>query len=248
MEVNRRSVGGLRRHSGAVTPLRRPNSLPKRPKSEIIESPSSVSTSSKSSAPTQPSPPSKHSTPPPSSEKSSPDDDDEETVELSRLRCTSVRTEETQEKQKEERRKNRCADYPGLAFGSAMFGSDTMMKFNVIKNELHNIMRSQLRRVDGEVSALSQRIKALDVDLEKSEKYIKVATSALVEVVEQEMQENSNYKNEDELSLFDAQMSLLEGKLIEAKVLAAEWKILLVGMLKKEIEKQCGNPNYLKSV
>uniref|UniRef100_A0A0K2T6L1 Uncharacterized protein n=2 Tax=Lepeophtheirus salmonis TaxID=72036 RepID=A0A0K2T6L1_LEPSM len=103
-----------------------------------------------------------------------------------------------------------------------MFGSDTMMKFNVIKNELHNIMRSQLRRVDGEVSALSQRIKALDVDLEKSEKYIKVATSALVEVVEQEMQENSNYKNEDELSLFDAQMSLLEGKLIEAKVLAAE--------------------------
>ena len=55
------------------------------------------------------------------------------------------------EKAKSARRQNRCPDYPGLAFGAAMgFGSDTMMKFNIIKNELHNIMRSQLKRVDGE--------------------------------------------------------------------------------------------------
>ena len=57
-------------------------------------------------------------------------DDDAEFAELSRLRCTSVRTEEIadREKRKQQRRKNRCADYPGLAFGSAAFGSETMMK------------------------------------------------------------------------------------------------------------------------
>lgn len=57
-------------------------------------------------------------------------DDDDETAELSRLRCTSLRTEEIaeKEKQKKERRQNRCADYPGLAFGSTGFGSETMMK------------------------------------------------------------------------------------------------------------------------
>ena len=50
-----------------------------------------------------------------------------------------------------------------------MFGSDTMMKFNIIKNELHNIMKSQLKRVDGEVVAMAERVRALDADLEKSE-------------------------------------------------------------------------------
>ena len=61
------------------------------------------------------------------------EDQDAETVALSRLRCTSIRTEEIadREKQKKERREqrqNRCADYPRLAFGSAAFGSETMMK------------------------------------------------------------------------------------------------------------------------
>ena len=57
-------------------------------------------------------------------------DDDAEFAELSRLRCTSIRTEEIadREKRKQQRRTNRCADYPGLAFGSAAFGSETMMK------------------------------------------------------------------------------------------------------------------------
>jgi len=53
------------------------------------------------------------------------------------------------------------------------------MKFNIIKNELHNIMRSQLKRVDGEVSALADRIKRLDEGLERSEEYIRTATAAL---------------------------------------------------------------------
>ena len=73
---------------------------------------------------------------------------------FSDLRCSSVRTEEIAEREKARRvsRVKRCPDYPGLAFGAPLgFGSDTMMKFNIIKNELHNIMRSQLKRVDGEV-------------------------------------------------------------------------------------------------
>lgn len=155
--------------------------------------------------------------------------EDEQTDEdWSKLRCTSVCTEvlSEQEKSKQQRRQNRCADYPGLAFGSAMFGSDTMMKFNIIKNELHNIMRSQLKRVDGEVLALSQRIKALDDNLEKSEQYIKSATQALSEAVAIEV-ENKGTKQGDgnddyALSQFDAQMTLLEGRMRHAKLLAEE--------------------------
>ena len=56
------------------------------------------------------------------------EDSDAETAELSRLRCTSVRTEVIAEKKQRRDRRNRCADYPGLAFGSAAFGSETMMK------------------------------------------------------------------------------------------------------------------------
>lgn len=160
------------------------------------------------------------------------EDEDAETVELSRLRCTSVRTEVIADREKQrQKRKNRCADYPGLAFGSAAFGSETMMKFNIIKNELHNIMRSQLKRVDGEVAALSQRIKALDENLAKSEQYIKTATAALADAVAMEVERRKNAGEDeydsindanDPLSQFDAQMSILEGKLLEAKYLAAK--------------------------
>lgn len=71
--------------------------------------------------------------------------EDAEIVELSRLRCTSERTEVVADR--ERRRKRRCADYPGFAFGSSIFSSDTMMKFSIIRNELHNIMNTQLKRV-----------------------------------------------------------------------------------------------------
>jgi len=158
------------------------------------------------------------------------EDQDAETVALSRLRCTSIRTEEIadREKQKKERREqrqNRCADYPGLAFGSAAFGSETMMKFSIIKNELHNIMRSQLKRVDGEVAALGQRIKALDENLAKSEEYIKTATAALADAVAMERiadQDHSAEENNNPLSQFDAQMAILEGRLLQAQYLASK--------------------------
>jgi len=157
------------------------------------------------------------------------EDQDAETVALSRLRCTSIRTEEIADREKQkksrEQRRNRCADYPGLAFGSAAFGSETMMKFNIIKNELHNIMRSQLKRVDGEVAALSQRIKALDDNLAKSEEYIKTATAALADAVAMEVDRNDadqDEENNNPLSQFDAQMAILEGRLLQAKYLASK--------------------------
>ena len=64
-------------------------------------------------------------------------EEDTEDSELSKLRCGSVTTEELaererQKREKEQKRQKRCADYPGLAFGSAMFGSDTMMKVGVM--------------------------------------------------------------------------------------------------------------------
>ena len=91
-------------------------------------------------------------------------------------------------------------------------------------------MRSQLKRVDGEVSAMSQRIKALDENLAKSEQYIKTATAALAEAVAMEVErrknagedEDNGSDDSDPLSQFDAQMTLLEGKLLEAKYLAAK--------------------------
>ena len=70
------------------------------------------------------------------------EENDKEIEELSKLRCQSVATEVVAE-----RHKRRCSDYPGLAFGRSIFSSNTMMKFSVIKNELHNIMNVQLRRV-----------------------------------------------------------------------------------------------------
>lgn len=72
-------------------------------------------------------------------------EEDPELAELAKLRCPSERAEVQAER--EARRRKRCADYPGLAFGCSIFSSDTMMKFNLIKNELQNIMGNQLKRV-----------------------------------------------------------------------------------------------------
>lgn len=77
------------------------------------------------------------------------DDEEHEVEELSRLRCPSVATEvvAAEEQRRRERQRRRCSDYPGLSFGSSIFSSDTIMKLNIIKNELHNILNSQLKRV-----------------------------------------------------------------------------------------------------
>lgn len=80
------------------------------------------------------------------------EDLDPEIEELSKLRCTSVSTEIIAEKElRRKKRQRRCADYPGLAFGSSLFSSDTMMRFSIIYNELHNTLISQLKRVSNYV-------------------------------------------------------------------------------------------------
>lgn len=84
------------------------------------------------------------------------DDEDDEMVELAKLRCTSERTEVVAER--EIRRQKKCADYPGLAFGRSIFSSDSMMKFNIIRNELQNIMNNQLRRVRDKSSTNGSRM------------------------------------------------------------------------------------------
>jgi hypothetical protein len=70
--------------------------------------------------------------------------DDSLDVELDEdsLICSSVPTEVINE-----REKRRSAGYPGLAFGGSLFGSNTMMRFRIISNELHNIQNVQLKRV-----------------------------------------------------------------------------------------------------
>lgn len=75
--------------------------------------------------------------------------DDPELQELASLRCTSESAEVVAARETR-RRQRRCADYPGLAFGTSMFSSDTMMKFSVIRNELQNIMNQQLKRVSSD--------------------------------------------------------------------------------------------------
>ncbi|CAK1542297.1 unnamed protein product [Leptosia nina] len=79
-------------------------------------------------------------------------DDDPETAELAKLRCPSECTEVLAAR--ENRRNRRCADYPGLAFGSSIFASDTMMKFSIIKNELQNIKNTALKRVTNHIIVL----------------------------------------------------------------------------------------------
>lgn len=78
---------------------------------------------------------------------SSRSDEEAEEAELARLRCTSERTEVIAEREQRRRRRRQCSDYPGISFGTSIFSSDTLMKFSVIKNELHNVLNSQLKRV-----------------------------------------------------------------------------------------------------
>ena len=72
------------------------------------------------------------------------DSDDDE---LCRLRCASEQMEIVAEREKRLQLRRRCKDYPGFAFGRSIFSSDTMMKFSLIQNEVHNILHTQLKRV-----------------------------------------------------------------------------------------------------
>lgn len=97
-------------------------------------------------------------------------DDDPETAELAKLRCTSECTEVLAER--ENRRRRRCADYPGLAFGSSIFSSDTMMKFSIIKNELQNIKNTALKRVMSYFICASVRVREATVGQMRTELFL----------------------------------------------------------------------------
>lgn len=88
--------------------------------------------------------------------------EDPEIEELSRLRCADDSTEVIVERENRRRmRQRRCADYPGLAFGSSIFSSDTMMRFNIIRNELHNVLNTQLKRVRNQTNHLPNLVNVL---------------------------------------------------------------------------------------
>ncbi|CRK92131.1 CLUMA_CG005729, isoform G [Clunio marinus] len=149
------------------------------------------------------------------------DEDDAETAELAKLRCTSERTEVIAER--EHRRQKKCADYPGLAFGRSIFSSDSMMKFNIIRNELQNIMNNQLRRAESEVAALNRRIQLLEEDLERSEERLASASAKLSEASAAADESERARKVLENRALADEErMDALENQLKEARFLAEE--------------------------
>ncbi|XP_015433023.1 PREDICTED: tropomyosin alpha-3 chain isoform X4 [Dufourea novaeangliae] len=149
------------------------------------------------------------------------DDEDPELVELAKLRCPSERAEVQAER--EARRRRRCADYPGLAFGSSIFSSETMIKFRLIKNELQNTMGNQLKRAESEVAALNRRIQLLEEDLERSEERLATATAKLAEA-SQAADESERIRKalENRTNMEDDRVSLLEQQLAQAKLIAEE--------------------------
>ena len=66
----------------------------------------------------------------------------------------------------------------------------------------------------------------MDDNLAKSEEYIKTATAALADAVAMEVDRNEtdlqDEENNNPLSQFDAQMAILEGRLLQAKYLASK--------------------------
>ncbi|XP_071449970.1 uncharacterized protein [Hetaerina americana] len=151
------------------------------------------------------------------------EDLDPETEELARLRCPSESAEVIAERELRRRGRRRCADYPGFAFGSSIFSSDTMMKFNIIRNELHNIMNTQLKRAESEVAALNRRIQLLEEDLERSEERLATATAKLAEASQAADESERMRKVLENRSLADEErMDALENQLKEARFLAEE--------------------------
>ncbi|XP_018799292.1 PREDICTED: heat shock protein DDB_G0288861 isoform X12 [Bactrocera latifrons] len=150
------------------------------------------------------------------------DDEDVQAAEWAKLRCTSEAAEIVAEREAR-RNKGRCADYPGLAFGRSIFSSDTMMKFNIIRNELHNIMKTQLKRAESEVAALNRRIQLLEEDLERSEERLGSATAKLSEASQAADESERARKILENRALADEErMDALENQLKEARFLAEE--------------------------
>uniref|UniRef100_L7M1Z8 Putative tropomyosin 1 isoform e re08101p tropomyosin 1 isoform e n=1 Tax=Rhipicephalus pulchellus TaxID=72859 RepID=L7M1Z8_RHIPC len=131
--------------------------------------------------------------------------------ELERLRCSSVQTEQVIAERNRRNARQPSAGYPGLAFGGSIFSSNTLMRFRIIANELHNITNVQLKRAEGEVSALRNRINALEENLGREETELRQASHE-VSLARMESQQDEDGNEED------GEMSLLDTQLIESKL------------------------------
>ncbi|EEC03935.1 uncharacterized protein LOC8027394 [Ixodes scapularis] len=138
------------------------------------------------------------------------DPDIAESDELSQLRCSSIQTEQVIAERNRRNNRQPSAGYPGLAFGGSIFSSGTLMRFRVIANELHNITNVQLKRAEGEVSALRNRIQALEENLGKEESELKQATQ---EVTQARIETQRDCEDQED----PAEMSLLDSQLVESK-------------------------------
>lgn len=137
---------------------------------------------------------------------------DPDSDELSQLRCSSVQTEQVIAERNRRNARQPSAGYPGLAFGGSIFSSNTLMRFRVIANELHNITNVQLKRAEGEVSALRNRINTLGESLGREETELRQATHE-VSQARMETQRECGDDGQD-----DGEMSLLDTQLIESKL------------------------------
>ncbi|KAL6427184.1 hypothetical protein ACFW04_008668 [Cataglyphis niger] len=162
-------------------------------------------------------------------------EEDPELAELAKLRCPSERAEVQAER--EARRRKRCADYPGLAFGCSIFSSDTMMKFSLIKNELQNIMGNQLKRV-------ARKLAMVEADLERAEERAEAGESKIVELEEELRVVGNNLKSlevsEEKATqreeTFEGQVKILDSQLKEAEA-RAEFAERSVQKLQKEVDR-----------
>ncbi|XP_021953001.1 tropomyosin isoform X4 [Folsomia candida] len=141
---------------------------------------------------------------------------------LAQLRCPSERTEVIADREK--RRRKRCSDYPGFAFGfGSVFGSDTMMKFSIIRNELDNVTKVQLKRAEAEVAALNRRIQLLEEDLERSEERLNTATTKLAQASQAADESERMRKVLENRAITDEErMDALESQLKEARFMAED--------------------------
>lgn len=141
---------------------------------------------------------------------------DEGSDDWSKLRCTSALTEEVAER---ERIKCKKKDDIEIIFAEAVFRSDTLMRFNIIKNELHNIQKSQLRRAETDFSSFNKRIENQENDLDSWEQDLKLTQSTLVET--STAIENARKAKElavDKMISYDECMNLLEERLREIRL------------------------------
>ncbi|CAD1478371.1 unnamed protein product, partial [Heterotrigona itama] len=150
-------------------------------------------------------------------------EEDPELAELAKLRCPSERTEVQAER--EARRRKRCADYPGLAFGWSIFSSDTMMKFGLIRNELQNIMGNQLKRVmQGTLlDVLKKKMRQTKEEMEKYKDECEEYQKRLqVEVIRREEAESEVAALNRRIQLLEEDLERSEERLATATAKLAE--------------------------